>query len=56
MLARQRTTPPDHTATLPAKRRTAWALLATWLLYSAAALGWHLAHDPLLSTYICRTK
>jgi len=31
-----------------------WAsrgLLAAWLLYSAGALGWFLAQDPLLSLY-----
>ena len=40
----------------PGMPRAAWILLGVWLLYSAGALGWHLAHDPLLSTYICRTR
>jgi len=42
--------------TTRAGRRLAWGLLLAWLAYSAAALGWHLANDPLLSTYLCRTR
>jgi len=36
-----------------------WAsrgLLAAWLLYSAGALGWFLAQDPLLSLYVCGAR
>ena len=34
-----------------------WGLLTLWLAYSAAALGWHLANDPLLSSYVfCGVK
>jgi hypothetical protein len=34
----------------------AWGLLLVWLLYSGGVLGWHLANDPFLSTYICRVR
>lgn len=45
-----------RSTTTQAGRRLAWGLLLVWLTYSAAALGWHLANDPLLSTYLCRTR
>lgn len=47
---------PDTAAPLGAGRRLAWGLLVAWLAYSALMLGWHLASDPLLSTYLCRTR
>jgi hypothetical protein len=31
-------------------------LLTAWLLYSAAALGWFLANDPLLGLGACVTR
>jgi hypothetical protein len=31
-------------------------LLTAWLLYSAAALGWFLANDPLLGLGVCATR
>jgi hypothetical protein len=34
----------------------AWGLLAFWLLYSGAVLGWQLSSDPLLSAIICGTR
>lgn len=40
----------------PETSTRAWAgraLLTAWLLYSAIALGWFLANDPLLSLYVC---
>lgn len=36
-----------------------WAsrtLLGAWLLYSAIALGWFLANDPLLFLYVCGVR
>lgn len=33
-----------------------WGLLSIWLIYSATALGWHLAHDPFLSRYACMVR
>lgn len=41
--------PPETSAHNLASR----ALLTAWLLYSAIALGWFLANDPLLSLYVC---
>lgn len=43
--------PPAADALRAARRAHTWWLLAIWLAWSAAALGWHLANDPLLSTY-----
>lgn len=46
--------PPPATA-LPRP----WAsrgLLVAWLAYSAIALGWFLANDPLLSLYVCGAR
>lgn len=47
----------DATQTKASRQGLAWWLLTLWLAYSAAALGWHLANDPLLSAYtICGRK
>jgi len=56
MLSLLRSQPTQSSTAQPAHPRAAWVLLAGWLIYSGGALGWNLAHDPLLSTYICRTK
>lgn len=34
----------------------AWGLLVAWLAYSAGWLGWQLVNDPLLTSYVCRTR
>lgn len=47
---------PAHT---PAVLPFPWAsrgLLVAWLAYSAIALGWFLANDPLLSLYVCGAR
>lgn len=46
----------DVAATGIHRKAMAWGLLAGWLAYSAAALGWQLVHDPLPSTYICMRR
>lgn len=49
------THPSQTSAALPSP----WAsrgLLAAWLAYSAIALGWFLANDPLLSLYVCGAR
>ncbi len=48
----------NRAQTAPVSRQTpmTWGLLAVWLIYSATALGWHLANDPFLSQYICGVK
>jgi hypothetical protein len=46
----------DVTAAGLHRKAMTWCLLAVWLAYSAAALGWQLVHDPLLSTYICMRR
>lgn len=46
----------DSTSTDISRKAMAWGLLTIWLVYSAAALGWHLARDPLLSSYICMKR
>ncbi|MGQ9685731.1 MAG: hypothetical protein ACUVT2_05420 [Thiobacillaceae bacterium] len=47
----------EATQASASRQGLAWWLLTLWLAYSAAALGWHLAHDPLLSAYtICGRK
>lgn len=38
------------------KHRLAWGFFLVWLAYSTGVLGWELANDPLLSTYVCRTR
>lgn len=40
----------------PDRRLTAWLCLTVWLLYSASALGWNLAHDPQLLNHMCRSR
>jgi hypothetical protein len=56
MLPRQCSQSTQTSTAQPANRFAVWILLAGWLIYSAAALGWNLAHDPLLSIYICRAR
>jgi hypothetical protein len=52
--------PEPFSAAQPAARThpiQTWGLLTLWLAYSAVALGWHLANDPLLSSYVfCGVK
>lgn len=37
----------EATQTHASRHGLAWWLLTLWLAYSAAALCWHLANDPL---------
>ncbi|MBL8482282.1 MAG: hypothetical protein JNJ60_08810 [Rhodocyclaceae bacterium] len=39
-----------------ATTRGLWALFAAWLVYTCAALGWHLATDPWLAGVICGSR
>jgi hypothetical protein len=41
---------------LPSRSSLTWGLLTLWLVYSATALGWHLANDPFLSQYVCKVR
>lgn len=38
------------------RRALAWGVFVVWLIYSTGLLGWELANDPLLATYMCRTR
>jgi len=40
----------------PSRSSLTWSLLTLWLVYSATALGWHLANDPFLSQYVCKVR
>jgi hypothetical protein len=47
--------PSQNTAALPS-HWVSRGLLAAWLTYSAIALGWFLANDPILSLYVCGAR
>ncbi|NWG87970.1 MAG: hypothetical protein HXY26_10770 [Hydrogenophilaceae bacterium] len=56
MALSQHSTYPSAQAQTAPYRWASRGLLTAWLLYSAIALGWFLANDPLLSLYVCGVR